>query len=41
MLFTKSDLTLEAVKELITAKEAIWKAKKQAKITKKELKKDY
>ena len=41
MLSTKSVLTLEAVRELITAKQAASKAKEHAKLAKEQLKKDY
>ena len=41
MLSTKLVLTLEVVKELTTTKEAVQKAKEQAIITRKQLKKDY
>ena len=41
MLSTKSVLTLEAVRELAATKEAAQKAKEQATLTRKQLKKDY
>ena len=41
VLSTKLVLTLEAIKELTTTREAAQKTKEQAKLTRKRLKKDY
>jgi len=40
MLFTKSVLTLEAVRELTATKQAVSKAKEHTKLAKEQLKKD-